>query len=123
MNIDLKPPDRFTIYGIVEDIPTALSIFESIHFSSGDPAKTRPLTADRFVSGMPPTGKATFLVYCRKCHSRRTQNIGQAMSSDYVRQKGEKWIADWLSHRPIFDRDTVNGIPCGGRAQLKPAQI
>jgi hypothetical protein len=109
MLIGDEDAQKLYIGGYTSDIPAALAIFESVHISTGDPTKTHPLTPDRFCPGRPPSateGYSLFRANCSSCHNKYKVIIGPALLPDYIKQKGEKWLTNWLGHDPVVPNDS-----------------
>jgi hypothetical protein len=122
---DDEPYEGMYITGYVRDVQAVLSIFESIHFPSGDPTKTEPLTRDRFSPHQlfaRSEGRALFQEHCASCHSKIKWIIGPPLSPEYVGKKGEKWIIDWLRHKPAAETDSTR-LPCYRAPYLNFEQI
>jgi hypothetical protein len=79
-------------------------------------------TLDRFVSNQPPTGGSMFRFYCGICHEQGRAHLTRPLNSYYVREKGEKWIVDFLTH-PDRKADEPGHESCPERTKLTPRQI
>jgi len=122
---DDAPYEGLYITGHARDVPAVLSIFESIHFPSGDPAKTDSLTPDRFSSHQVLAGfegRALFQEHCASCHSKIKWIIGPPLSPEYVGKKGEKWVIEWLRQKPAAETDSVP-LPCYRASFLNLEQV
>lgn len=107
---DEQPYNALHISGYVKDISVAFSIFESIHLPTGDPSKTGRLTLDRFKPWRlfsVSEGYPLFRENCGSCHHKYKWIIGPPLSPEYVKEKGEKWIIDWLGQKPAGQRDST----------------